>query len=255
MSDETQIQTIVDPSEISLAKEVIVSIDQLETKLERNNLTNKHSSKSNKRSQMVRKLKRRNRKSLKNLKSSTGSLIHKLQKPSKLSNAKKLLLIKNLRAAAFATNKTSIFCIKKSKSLRKPSKKNVDVANHVDENPDTLQKVSQLPEFVTPEDEDDLPLAKFIEMKKLENQIKPDMDNNQEAEPTSLIPNNNNTIEKNDQGLNNNLNRPSTSTDELIQKLNSTPTTSILKRKLLNKVGEGSPLLSISLTACQIEVN
>lgn len=227
----------------------MTSLDEISTRFEKTSSNEKFSLKNiniSSRSSKNKIIMQKRKKILKPMrnfgKSSKRSLILKLQKNSKLSGAKKLLLIKNLRTSVVNAkkNNTSIFLIKKSLSRVNKRKEylnpeNKKITNSIDT---TIVEV---------DDEDDIPLAKFIEMKKFEISSKPSS-----IEQSELNTSSNTNTDKNEQNLNNNAAHILTRTDELIQKLNSTPTTSILKRKLLNKIGEVSPMLSVSLNQAEV---
>ena len=191
------------------------------------------------------------------LKTSRASLKMKMRK-SNLSEPKKLLLIKNLNLVAARNNEThvkrrSLPIIKQSdkKPTTTPTEKPIQTTT----TPTTkiVEPIEPQPikdEKQTNQDEDDLPLSKLIEIMRTEVKDEPKKEEIKGEEKKPMTSEEAATKAAN--------NRPSTTIDELMHKLNNTPTTSILKRKLLSQVGEvpasPNPVLSISFSTEIAEV-
>lgn len=201
-------------------------------------------------------------------KASAASFILKLRKTNKFNGAKKLLLIKNLRAAAMAAaaaSKGSTSTLyNRVKKVSKPAK--LAIVKGDEAKNEMIATTVEKPQTEIVEDEDDLPLAKLIEMKRLELTAAA-QENGKEKEKENEQVNEKETNEtetpvcksietQDEKKSSDQVRRQPATTDELMQKLNNTPTTSILKRKLLSKVGDVSPMLSVSLISSQCtEVN
>ena len=185
------------------------------------------------------------------LKTSRASLKLKMRK-SNLSEPKKLLLIKNLNLVAARNNEShvkrrSLPIIKQSDKKPTPTDKptTTTATKTVEPEPQPIKDEKQ-----SNQDEDDLPLSKLIEIMRTEvkDEAKKEEIKDEEKKPMT-------SEEAATKAANN---RPSTTIDELMHKLNNTPTTSILKRKLLSQVGEvpasPNPVLSISFSTEITEV-
>lgn len=189
------------------------------------------------------------------LKTSRASLKMKMRK-SNLSEPKKLLLIKNLNLVAAARNNEAHVKRRSLPIIKQSDKKPTPTPTEKTTSQTTTTPATKIVEPIEPQpikdekpsnqDEDDLPLSKLIEIMRTEIKDEPKKEDIKgpmtSEEATTKAANN----------------RPSTTIDELMHKLNNTPTTSILKRKLLSQVGEvpASPksLLSISFSTEIAEV-
>jgi hypothetical protein len=186
------------------------------------------------------------------LKTSRASLKLKMRK-SNLSEPKKLLLIKNLSLVAARNNEShvkrrSLPIIKQSDKKPTPTEKiaaTTTATKAVEPEPQSIKDEKQ-----SNQDEDDLPLSKLIEIMRTEVKDEGKKEEIKEEEKKPMTSEEAATKAAN--------NRPSTTIDELMHKLNNTPTTSILKRKLLSQVGEvpasPNPVLSISFSTEITEV-
>lgn len=265
---------------VALSQEILKSLEHVTVKVERPQLVRKSKkSASNLRKSMKRNVTLANRKTLKKIiikpKARKAALVQKIRN-SNLSEPKKLLLIKSLRSSLnneqhehqvsrtkFKSKKTrnkllmdsdqknhaktgyeAEESVKNVEGNCEPRKREVNVvlANIVQTQTNTTQEV----------DEEDLPLSQLIVMKRIEMtpaDLKCEAEDDEEKVQVKG--------ESKEQAPTK-VSRQSTTTDELIQKLNSTPTTSILKKRLLSRVGgemsNSQSMFSISMSSQIIEV-